>query len=146
MGLSPAPRAVGCCTGTPSLHAHCPRLLNGSSQICCKDQMMSPNQHLVCSKHSIRVAGIIISDSGLARGPHIQPEHLCHEVRNQGGRLHPATGPLHSRGGAGRQALVHHAPAPLHKGVGRLVVDGSQRADVADELIQQRGLDEVCLF
>lgn len=56
------------------------------------------------------------------------------------------TGPLHSRGSAGWQALVHNTPAPLHKGAGWLVVDGGQCANVADELIQQCGLDEVSLF
>lgn len=41
---------------------------------------------------------------------------------------------------------MHNAPAPLHKGAGRLVVDGGQCANVADELIQQCGLNEVRLF
>ena len=41
---------------------------------------------------------------------------------------------------------MHNAPAALHEGAGRLVVDRGQRADVADELVQQRGLDEVCLL
>ena len=41
---------------------------------------------------------------------------------------------------------MHDAPAPLHEGTGRLVVDGGQCANVADELVQQRGLNEVCLL
>lgn len=38
------------------------------------------------------------------------------------------------------------AVAALHEGVGGLVVDGRQRANVADELVQQRGLDQVRLL
>lgn len=38
------------------------------------------------------------------------------------------------------------APAPLHKRTGGLVVDRGQRADVADQLVQQGGLDQVCLL
>lgn len=68
------------------------------------------------------------------------------EPQNQVGMLSLETGPLHSRGSARWQALVHNAPAPLHKGAGRLMVDGSQGANVADELVQQCGLNEVCLF
>lgn len=41
---------------------------------------------------------------------------------------------------------MHNAPAPFHKGAGRLVVDRGQCAYVADELIQQCGLNEVRLF
>lgn len=44
------------------------------------------------------------------------------------------------------QVFVVDSMASLHKGIGRLVVHRGQRADVADELVQQRGLDEVCLL
>lgn len=36
--------------------------------------------------------------------------------------------------------------AAFHEGTGGFVVDGGQRADVADELVQQGGLDQVRLF
>ena len=44
------------------------------------------------------------------------------------------------------EVLAVDAVAAFHKGVGGLVVDGGQRADVADELVQQRGLDQVRLL
>ena len=39
-----------------------------------------------------------------------------------------------------------HAAASLHEGTGGLVVHGRQGADVADELLQQGGLDQVRLL
>lgn len=57
-----------------------------------------------------------------------------------------ATRKGHSRACSWGQALVHNPSAPLHEGAGRLVIDRGQRSDVADELIQQRGLNQVCLF
>ena len=44
------------------------------------------------------------------------------------------------------QVLAVDAVAALHEGIGGLVVDRGQRTDVADELIQQGGLDEVRLL
>lgn len=38
------------------------------------------------------------------------------------------------------------AIATFDEGSGRLVVDGGERADVADELVQQRGLQQVRLL
>lgn len=38
------------------------------------------------------------------------------------------------------------ASAALDEGTGGLVVDGGQSADVADELLQQRGLDQIRLL
>lgn len=38
------------------------------------------------------------------------------------------------------------ASAALNKGTGGLVVDGGECADVADELLQQRGLDQIRLL
>ena len=51
-----------------------------------------------------------------------------------------------SRSTADGDPLVLHAAAALHEGAGGLVVDGGQGADVADELLQQGGLDEVRLL
>lgn len=51
-----------------------------------------------------------------------------------------------SRSSAGGEPFVHHTAAALHEGAGRLVVDGRQRADVADELLQQGGLNQVRLL
>ncbi len=39
-----------------------------------------------------------------------------------------------------------NAVASFHKGSGGFVVNGGQRADVADELVQQGGLDQVCFL
>ena len=39
-----------------------------------------------------------------------------------------------------------NATAALYKGTGRLVVDGGQSADVADELLQQCGLNQIRLL
>lgn len=36
--------------------------------------------------------------------------------------------------------------AALHEGAGGFVVDGRQGADVADELVQQGGLDQIRLL
>lgn len=44
------------------------------------------------------------------------------------------------------QVLAMDAVAALHEGVGGLVVDGGQGANVANELVQQGGLNQVCLF
>lgn len=51
-----------------------------------------------------------------------------------------------SRSGAGRESLVLHPTAALHKGTGRLVVDRGQSTNVADELLQQSGLNQVRLL
>lgn len=51
-----------------------------------------------------------------------------------------------SRAGAGRKAFVLHPSATLDEGAGWFVVDGGECADVADELVQQRGLDQVRLL
>lgn len=44
------------------------------------------------------------------------------------------------------QVLAVDAVATLHEGVGGLVVDGGQGANVADEFIQQGGLNQVRLL
>lgn len=44
------------------------------------------------------------------------------------------------------QVLAVDAVTAFHKSVRRLVVDGGQRADVTNKLIQQRGLDQVRLL
>lgn len=44
------------------------------------------------------------------------------------------------------QMFAVNAVASFHKGIGGFVVDGGQRADVADELVQQGGLDQVCFL
>ena len=41
---------------------------------------------------------------------------------------------------------MHDPSAPLHEGAGRFVIDGSQRPDVADQLIQERRLDQIRLL
>lgn len=46
----------------------------------------------------------------------------------------------------GRQELASEATTALHKGAGGLVIDRGQGRDVADELIQQGGLNQVCLL
>lgn len=45
-----------------------------------------------------------------------------------------------------RKVFAVDPMAALHEGAGRFVIDGGQGADVADELIQQGGLDQVCLL
>lgn len=45
-----------------------------------------------------------------------------------------------------RQVLAMDAVAPFHKRTGWLMVHGGQGANVADELVQQGRLDEVCLL
>ena len=45
-----------------------------------------------------------------------------------------------------RQVFAMDPMTSFHEGVGRLVVHRGQRADVADQLIQQRGLNEICLL
>lgn len=44
------------------------------------------------------------------------------------------------------QVLAMDAVAPFHKRAGRLMVHGGQGTNVADELVQQGRLDEVCLL
>lgn len=44
------------------------------------------------------------------------------------------------------QVLPVDPVAALHKGAGGFVIDRRQRADVADELVQQGGLDQVRLL
>lgn len=44
------------------------------------------------------------------------------------------------------QVLAVDPVAALHKGVGGLVVDRCQRTNVADELVQECGLDQVGLL
>lgn len=44
------------------------------------------------------------------------------------------------------QVLAVDAMTALHKSIRRLVVDRGQWADVADELVQQCGLDQVRLL
>ena len=46
----------------------------------------------------------------------------------------------------GLQGDASHGDLPLNKGRGRLVVDGGKGGDVADELVQQCWLQEVCLL
>lgn len=41
---------------------------------------------------------------------------------------------------------MNDSSAALHKGTGGLVVDGGQGADVADQLVQQGGLNQVRLL
>lgn len=45
-----------------------------------------------------------------------------------------------------RKVFPVDSMAAFHKGTGGFVIDGGQRADVADELIQQGGLDQVRLL
>lgn len=45
-----------------------------------------------------------------------------------------------------RKVLPVDSMAALHKGAGGFVIDGRQGADVADELIQQGGLDQIRLL
>ena len=47
---------------------------------------------------------------------------------------------------SGLQGDASHGDLPLNKGRGRLVVDRGKGGDVADELIQQCWLQEVCLL
>lgn len=44
------------------------------------------------------------------------------------------------------QVLAVDAVTALHKSIRWLVVDGGQRADVADKLVQQSGLDQISLL
>lgn len=41
---------------------------------------------------------------------------------------------------------MHDPSAPLHEGAGRFVIDRGQRPDVADQLVQERRLDQIRLF
>lgn len=41
---------------------------------------------------------------------------------------------------------MNDASAPLHEGAGRLVIDRGQGANVADQLVQQSGLNQVRLL
>lgn len=52
----------------------------------------------------------------------------------------------HSRLRSGLQRDASHRDFPLHKGGRRLVVDRGQCGDVADELVQQGRLQQVCLL
>lgn len=45
-----------------------------------------------------------------------------------------------------RESLVLDASAALNKGTGRLMVDRGESADVADELLQKRRLNQICLL
>lgn len=51
-----------------------------------------------------------------------------------------------SRFGPGLQGDASHRDLPLHKRRGRLVVDRGKGGDVADELVQQSRLQQVCLL
>lgn len=50
------------------------------------------------------------------------------------------------RSGTARQSLVLDTTASLNKSAGWLVVDGGQSTDVADELLQQCGLNQISLL
>lgn len=52
----------------------------------------------------------------------------------------------YSRARSWGQALVHNPSAPLHKGAGRFVIDRGQCPNVADQLIQERRLDQIRLL
>lgn len=51
-----------------------------------------------------------------------------------------------SRSGTARESLVLNTATAFNKGTGRLVVDRGQSTNVADELLQQCGLDQIRLL